>query len=527
VISADDRAFSRGSVLLLAGTRHSGAALAIIRRAGHQITVADDPPGALELLARRPFDALLCEWRPPVGVDFLAAVQERRPAPRVVAVGLAEGHDILLAALRQVEFTYLEEPFAPEDLALAVERAISAQHVATLRSVREARWRRLERVLRRMNAAGDRADLLAILGQELPNLLDGERCSIYAYEEGCLTLAVSTCELDAGAGCRPFESTRFGELALHDLPVVLKSGDGGDLSALLVPGFVQDELMAVMVVESEPGAPSIFDEDDVQFHQAVVANVGSALRMRDRTTALEQALRDLHEVQDELLRVERIAAVGKIAFDVSHELKNRLTSMTFAVQNVRDAIASAGPDAPALRSLALLDDDIRRMRDRVEAFYAMARGGRGREAQCAVEPLVRQVVERFRADPRAAGLAFHESYAPGVSVRVDREQLFSAVSNLVINALDALAHTPAGEVRVVVERGDKRVRIEVSDNGPGVPPEIRERIFDAFYGTKPQGTGLGLSQVFVFAEQSGGRVYLADGGPGARFVIELPEAVPP
>ncbi len=64
----------------------------------------------------------------------------------------------------------------------------------------------------------------------------------------------------------------------------------------------------------------------------------------------------------------------------------------------------------------------------------------------------------------------------------------------------------------------------VEDNGPGVPPEIRGKVFDAFYGTKPKGTGLGLSQVFVFAEASGGRAYLADSPVGARFVIELPEA---
>ncbi|HEY3355975.1 MAG TPA: GAF domain-containing sensor histidine kinase [Polyangia bacterium] len=515
----------RGSALVIAGARQSSGAVPILRQAGHSVSIADDEAAALALLERRSFDALVCELGPPpVFPAFLDTVQKRHPAPRVVAVGVPERHADLLGALRHGDFAYLEAPFAPTDLALAVERAMAAQHAAGARAVHQARWRRLESALRRMNGAGDRADLLAIIGQELPNLLDGERCSIYAYEEGCLTLAVSTREVRGEAVRLPLVGAPFGELALRDLPIMLKGGDRGALSSLLVPGFVQDELVAVMVVEREPSEPSAFDDEDVQFHQAVVANVGSALRVRDRTAALENALRDLHEVQGELLRMERVAAVGKLAFDISHELKNRLTSMTFAVQNVRDAVGGPLPDAPALKSLALLDDDIRRMRDRVEAFYAMARGGRGRDEECRVDELVAQVVERFRAEPRAAGVHFREAYGAAVRVRADREELFSAVSNLVVNAIDALAHTPGPQVAVSVTAADKRVRITVGDNGPGVPPEIRERIFDAFYGTKPHGTGLGLSQVFVFAEQSGGRVYLADAPHGARFVIELPEA---
>jgi signal transduction histidine kinase len=278
-----------------------------------------------------------------------------------------------------------------------------------------------------------------------------------------------------------------------------------------------------MVVERGADAAAV-DESEVQLYQAFAAHVGRALRAADRTAALEEAVRELREVQAELLRVERVAAVGKIAFDISHELKNRLTSMTFAVQNVRDALSGLLPETPALRSLALLDDDIRRMRDRVEAFYGMARRGRAEEQLCDVGEVVREVVERFRADPRAAAVAIHEAYAAGAQARVDREELFSAVANLLINAIEALEHTPGGRIDAGVDAADRRVRVTVTDNGPGVPPEVRERVFDAFYGTKPHGTGLGLSQVFVFAEQSGGRAYLADAPGGAHFVLELPEA---
>jgi signal transduction histidine kinase len=514
-------------VLVVAGTLHSSGAVPLLRQTGHAITVADSGPQALALLTERRFDAVLCELEPTLeGHDLIRSLRAACGEARLVVVARSGTHPALLEALREVPFAHLEEPFEAEDLATCVERVVVGLRDRQRTAFREARWRRADAVLRGMNAARDRDHLLAFLKGALPGLFAGERCSIYAYDEGCLSLAVATHEAPAAGLRLPLAGAALGELALKDLPIVLRGQDPHALSSLLVPGYVQDELVAVMVVERSPGTDIDFDEDDVRFHQAIVAHVGSALRVRERTAALEAALMNLREVQGELSRIERIAAVGKLAFDVSHELKNRLTSMTFAVQNVRDAVATGGFAAPVLDSLALLDDDIRRMRDRVEAFYAMGRGGHGRLERCAADEIVGQVLARFRTDPRARFVAFREDLVAPAFVRADREQLFSAITNLVINAIEAVGSRPGGEIGVTVRPQDQRVQIAVLDNGPGVPPEMRDRIFDAFYGTKPKGTGLGLSQVFLFAEQSGGRVYLADSVQGACFIIELPEAPP-
>ena len=372
------------------------------------------------------------------------------------------------------------------------------------------RWRRLEAVLRRMDDARDRDALLALILDELPTLLGVDRLALYEYDEGALLLVTAT----PGAAAPP-------RLELGD-----DDGDAGPAAAppaiapLLVPALAQGQLVGVLALERGPAGPP--RSEDLDFFQAVAAHVGSALQMRERAQALEAALRDLREVQAELMRAERIAVVGKLAFDVSHDLKNRLTSMTFGVQNVRDAAARSGPLPPAVEdSLDALAADIRRMRDRVEGFSALARDREERLELCRVDVIVGRVLERFRHDPRRVALVGDTAPA---QARVDEEQLFSAVANLIINAFEALEQTAAPAVTVSVRAEDQRVRIIVEDNGPGVPPEIRGKVFDAFFGTKSRGAGLGLSQVFVFAEHSGGRVYLADSPVGACFVLELPEA---
>ena len=371
------------------------------------------------------------------------------------------------------------------------------------------RWRRLEAVLRRMDDARDRDAVLALLLDEIPALLGVDGLALYEYDEGALLLVTAT----PGSTAPP--RLELGDDADAGLATVRPP-----IASLLVPALAQGRLVGVLALERGPAGPP--RSEDLDFFQAMAAHVGSALRMREHAQALEAALRDLREVQAELMRAERIAVVGKLAFDVSHDLKNRLTSMTFGVQNVRDAAARSGPLPPAVESsLDALADDIRRMRDRVEGFSALARDREERLALCRVDAIVERVLERFRHDPRQVALVGDTAPA---QARVDEEQLFSAVANLIVNAFEAVEQTAAPAVNVSVRAEDQRVRISVQDNGPGVPPEIRGKVFDAFFGTKARGAGLGLSQVFVFAERSGGRAYLAESTSGARFVIELPEA---
>jgi signal transduction histidine kinase len=494
------------------GPRRRDEVCALLGQAGYYVRRPRDLVRPQAALGTEPCDAVLCDLSADgPGPGFYREVRFAWDDVPVIVSAEQGQHAEVIEALREGAFGYLEEPFAPRDLVLLVGRAVTHRRLVAQHYAFETRWPRLEAAVRRMNEAGNRDELLGMLRRELPALLGAEHCSLYECDEGSLSLAMSTRDVP------PAPPIDIGD----GRPVLVAGGSGAEPPSLLVPAFVHFKPVAVLAIERRGAAPP--SDNEVQFLQAVAAHVGSALRVRQRTEALEQALRDLREAQAELLRAERVAVVGKLAFDVSHEMKNRLTSMTFAVQNVRDAAVDAGSARAAVESsLELLGEDIRRMRERVETFYAMARHRDAQTTLCRVDAVVAQVLERFQYDPRKVSLTCHVEPA---SARVDQEQLYSAVANLLINAFEAVGKAKGAEIHLSVTPHDQRVRIVVEDNGPGVPPEIRGKIFDAFYGTKPKGTGLGLSQVFVFAETSGGRAYLADSPVGARFVIDLPEAI--
>jgi C4-dicarboxylate-specific signal transduction histidine kinase len=109
----------------------------------------------------------------------------------------------------------------------------------------------------------------------------------------------------------------------------------------------------------------------------------------------------------------------------------------------------------------------------------------------------------------------------------DRDQMVQVVTNLVQNAMDAVAAAPSPKVVVALAASDGRVRLSVRDNGPGLAPAMRERLFEPYATTKPEGTGLGLAIAERIVLEHGGEITYRDAeGGGAEFVIDLPVAGP-
>jgi C4-dicarboxylate-specific signal transduction histidine kinase len=107
----------------------------------------------------------------------------------------------------------------------------------------------------------------------------------------------------------------------------------------------------------------------------------------------------------------------------------------------------------------------------------------------------------------------------------DERQIQQALINLLVNAEEALAGQAERQLRITLSRAAGRLQLAIADSGPGVAVELRERIFEPFFTTRgsDRAIGLGLTVSAALAAAHGGRVSLADGGPGATFVLELPE----
>ena len=282
--------------------------------------------------------------------------------------------------------------------------------------------------------------------------------------------------------------------------------------------------------------------DDVgrgNFEPRLPAPAGDEVGRLSRAFALMTGR--VREMMGQVERGRQMAAVGEFANEIAHEIRNPLTSIKLNLQALERGTRQGQVAAPLVRPLEISLREVQRL-DRV--VHGVLRLGRGRSAERSVVAL-RQVVQRAldvarpQLEHRGVSVSAHgiADADEAVQVVADAAQLEAAVLNLLLNAAEA---TPAGGiVRVSVEAADgadatdpRHVRVCVRDGGAGVAAELRERIFQPFFTTKPGGTGLGLALAQRTAEEHGGSLTLAappaspdaNGDAGAVFVLELPAA---
>ncbi len=254
--------------------------------------------------------------------------------------------------------------------------------------------------------------------------------------------------------------------------------------------------------------------------EAEVAALRTAL---DTTTAeRDAAWRTVREQQldDVLARHQRLAALGEMAATLAHQIRTPLSAaLLYATNATRADLAPTRRDALLSRAVTSLHD----LEQLVSDMLGFARGATASNAPVALKDLAAALTSAADALLRP-GQELAVGPAPAGTVLCgSREALVGAVLNLVTNALQAAG--PAARVSVSFASSGQHAELRVSDNGPGVPATLRERIFEPFFTSRPTGTGLGLAVVRSVAEAHGGQVSVVDDGrPGACFLLRLPLA---
>ncbi len=256
----------------------------------------------------------------------------------------------------------------------------------------------------------------------------------------------------------------------------------------------------------------------------LLLGVGIAMLLAwQRQTVLQReivrARREIAAHEAAARRAEKLSAMGALASGVAHEIRNPLNSIHMLAQRLerRD-----GLDDEVRRWAEHIRDESGRIEQIVRQFLQFARP-RAPQWEALPTAAVVERAARVAADA-CARRARLELDVADVELTTDRQLLTEIVDNLVRNACQAVSE--GGLIRVTGRRDGDRYVIEVADDGPGVPAELRERIFDLYFTTRPDGTGLGLGLASQMAGALGGTLALADpppgGPPGARFVVTLP-----
>jgi two-component system nitrogen regulation sensor histidine kinase NtrY len=237
-----------------------------------------------------------------------------------------------------------------------------------------------------------------------------------------------------------------------------------------------------------------------------------------------------------LIRAQRVAAWRDVARRLAHEIKNPLTPIQLSAERLRRHFQGAPPAARALveECTATIVTEVEVLKALVDEFAQFARMPAPRAVPTDLDSLVDEALGLYQGlFPHLAIERRRTTRLP--PVRVDPEQVRRVIINLVDNAIEALNTTVPTAVdgdrgRIVVETEHDAssgvVRLVVADNGPGIPPGDRDKLFMPYYSTKGRGSGLGLAIVRRIVVEHGGTIEVGDNPPrGTRFTIELPAPV--
>jgi len=231
---------------------------------------------------------------------------------------------------------------------------------------------------------------------------------------------------------------------------------------------------------------------------------------------------EAHLVRDLLERSQRLAAMGEMAARLAHQLR---TPLAAALLYASTLAGTRLDDGQRTELAGRVVGRLRHLEQLIADMLAYARGSGTGTAELSVSALLEEAAQTLAARLKQGGRLTIRTRAPGLILRGNRDALVGALVNLVVNALEVGGAAAEVEVEASQPVADS-ARIVVSDNGPGVPPELAERIFEPFFTTRPAGTGLGLAVVRSVVAAHGGTVRLEPAERGAVFVLELPLAGP-
>ena len=257
--------------------------------------------------------------------------------------------------------------------------------------------------------------------------------------------------------------------------------------------------------------------------------VGTQVDVTERKRAEHERER-LRQLQTDLAHINRVTTMGELTASLAHEIKQ---PMTAALTDARTCLRWLRRDEPDLsearEAASRLVTDVSRAAEIISRISLLFKKVASQRELVDVNELIREMIVLLRNEAARYSISIRSDLADDLpKVIADRVQLQQVFMNLMLNGIEAMKDLATGSELTVSSQQDEatQVLISVADAGVGLPPEIAENIFDAFYTTKPQGTGMGLSISRSIVESHGGRLWATpNSGHGAIFLFTLPSEV--
>jgi signal transduction histidine kinase len=245
-----------------------------------------------------------------------------------------------------------------------------------------------------------------------------------------------------------------------------------------------------------------------------------------RGTGLLIRLRDpeaTRQIGRQLQTADRLSAISRITSGVAHEVKNPLNAILMHVELARMKISQGDTDIEP--QMEIISREILRLDRVVKTFLDFTRPVELNLTEVPLDSFVREIVDL--ATPQAVAASIRVSVledTEGANIHVDVDLMKQAILNVTVNAIEAMPN--GGDLRIICSVRDEDAEIRISDTGPGIPPELRDKIFRLYFTTKPEGSGIGLAMTFRIVQLHDGTIdFSSEPGKGTTFVLHLPVSV--
>jgi len=296
----------------------------------------------------------------------------------------------------------------------------------------------------------------------------------------------------------------------------------------LVPPSWVDPIARLFTAEGSAAPVEVRSGDRVLLVTAIQTEPGAAVLLLEDQS-------EKRRLQEQLLQSEKMSAIGQLIAGVAHDLNNPLAS----VVGFSDLLGEAADVPPRLAEpLAVIRQEAERASAIVRNLLSFARRQEGERQLQSIRPILESTHQLLKNQLMAARIELTLSFEPGLpQVDVHANQIKQVFVNIINNAAQAISSTRTkenlggGRIEIVTKCEPDGLSVNITDNGPGIPEAVAQRVFEPFFSTKSEGegTGLGLSICLGIVKEHGGSINVDPGGAGsgrgATFTVELPTGV--
>lgn len=296
-----------------------------------------------------------------------------------------------------------------------------------------------------------------------------------------------------------------------------------------VPLVAKDEAVGAIVVDNLYSGQEIRPEQ-IELLTIFANHVGLAIENAEAYDALhkqigklQEAYRELRETQGKLVQSEKLAAVGEVAAHVAHEIRNPLVTIGGFARSVQRML---GEDHPCMRSIDIIIEEVHRLEKILANVMDFSKPSAPWKRPTKVNQVIQNTCVLLGKELEATDIEVEQRLEPNLPlVMVDGEQIKQALLNILKNAFQSMSLE--GKITITSRLEDGVIWLDISDTGKGIPEDMIPNLFDPFFTTRPDGTGLGLAVTRKIIVDHGGDIEVKSKlGLGTTFTVSLPADIP-